>query len=93
MALSESCFSAEVGQNNSSHGPLISRTEAVAFYCEGSPAQMERLRSYAISHRRGFTIDVEIHPAAGPNRWMRLIAAPVCLGNQAARLQGPRLII
>ena len=58
-------------------GATVSRDEAVALYAEDSRARMERLRSYAIRHRRGFTIDAEIRPASGPARWMRLIAAPV----------------
>jgi hypothetical protein len=56
----------------------VTRDETVALYCEGSRAAMEKLRAYAIKHRRGFTLDVEIKPAQAPQRWMRLIAAPVC---------------
>jgi PAS domain-containing protein len=74
-------------------GVAVSREEAVALYCEGSRAAMERLRAHAIRHRRGFTIDVEIRPAAGENRWMRLIAAPVCDGDQAVRLHGLKLAL
>jgi PAS domain-containing protein len=71
----------------------IIRDEAVALYCEESRAKMERLRAYAIKHRRGFTIDVEIKAAVGEKRWMRLITAPVCDGNRAVRLHGLKLII
>jgi PAS domain-containing protein len=71
----------------------VSREEAVAFYCDESRAKMERLRAYAIKHRRGFTVDVEIRPAVGANRWMRLIASPLCLGDRAVRLHGLKLII
>lgn len=71
----------------------ISRDEAVAFYCEESRAAMERLRSYAIRHMRGFTLDAEICPAVGGRRWMRLIAFPMYEGNRAARLQGLKLLI
>jgi PAS domain-containing protein len=74
-------------------GVVVAREEAVALYCEDSRARMERLRAYAIKHGRGFSIDVEIRPAAGANRWVRLIAAPVCLGNQAVRLHGLKLTI
>ena len=57
-------------------------------------AIMERLRAYAIKHRRGFTLDAQIRPAVGGKyRWMRLIAAPVCSGERVARLHGLKLII
>jgi PAS domain-containing protein len=71
----------------------ISREESVSFYCEESRAKMERLRSYSIRHRRGFTLDVEIRAAVGEARWMRLIAAPVCENDRVTRLHGLKLII
>jgi len=71
----------------------ISRDDAVALYCEDSRTKMERLRTYAIRHRRGFTLDVEILPAMGGRRWMRLIGAPICEGNRAVRLHGMKLYI
>ena len=74
-------------------GAAVSRDEAVALYAEDSRARMERLRSYAIRHRRGFTIDAEIRPASGQVRWMRLIAAPVCEGERVVRLHGLKLIL
>ena len=69
-------------------GAHVARDEAAALYCEGSRAAMEKLRAYAIRHRRGFTLDAEIQPMQGARRWMRLIAAPVCVGRQAVRLHG-----
>lgn len=74
-------------------GAQVTREEAVGFYCEESRAAMERLRSHAIRHIRGFTLDVQIRPAAGANRWVRLIAAPVCEDGRAVRLHGLKLII
>jgi PAS domain-containing protein len=74
-------------------GAQVSRDETVALYCEPSRAAMERLRAHASKHRRGFTLDVEINPATGGRRWMRLIAAPVCKGGKAVRLHGLKLII
>lgn len=71
----------------------ITREQSVGFYCEESRAKMERLRAYAISHKRGFTVDVEIRAAIGENRWMRLVAAPVCSGSQVTHLRGLKLII
>ncbi|MFS0771802.1 hypothetical protein [Sphingomonas sp. 1P08PE] len=49
---------------------------------------MERLRGYAIRHRRGFTIDVELRTPASGARWMRLIGAPVCVEGRVVRLEG-----
>ena len=74
-------------------GIEVSRPEAVAFYSEESRAAMERLRAYAIKHRRGFTVDAEIRPAVGEPRWMRLIAAPVCDGDIPVRLHGLKLAL
>lgn len=75
-------------------GVKVTREEAVGFYAEHSRAAMERLRAYAIRHKRGFTIDAEIWPATGgASRWMRLIAAPLCDGDRVVRLHGLKLII
>jgi PAS domain-containing protein len=75
-------------------GTQVSRTEAAALYSQESRTAMERLRSYAIEHRRGFTLDAEIVPAVGSQRrWMRLIAAPICDDNRVVRLHGLKLII
>jgi PAS domain-containing protein len=75
------------------HDARLHRDEAAALYAESSRAAMERLRAYAIKHRRGFTLDAEIRPASGPARWMRLTAAPVCEGNRVVRLQGVKQFI
>ena len=74
-------------------GAQVARDEIVALYCEGSRAAMERLRAHSIKHRRGFTLDVEINPATGERRWMRLIGAPVCEGGKGVRLHGLKLIV
>ena len=73
-------------------GSTIRRDEAVALYSERSRAVMERLRAYAIRHKRGFTIDAEICPSAASSRWIRLIAAPICVDNQVVRLHGLKLM-
>lgn len=67
---------------------MVSRAEAAARYGEASRAAMERLRAYAIRHRRGFTLDAEIFTARGERRWMRLVTAPVCDGGQVLALRG-----
>jgi PAS domain-containing protein len=75
-------------------GERVNREEAVALYREESRVVMERLRAYAIEHKRGFTLDAEILPAVGGGRrWMRLIAAPICDGQRVVRLHGLKLII
>ena len=66
---------------------------AVALYCEESRAKMERLRSYALKHRRGFTLDVDIRAAVGEHRWVRLIALLICAGGKVVRLRGLKLVI
>ncbi len=69
-------------------GVTLTRTDIVQLYAEPSRSAMERLRTHAIRHRRGFTVDAEIRPASGGTRWMRLIAAPVCVRGRAVRLRG-----
>jgi hypothetical protein len=72
----------------------VGRDEAVAVYREESRAAMERLREYAIAHRRGFVLDAQIRPAGGqPERWMRLITEPVVEGGQVVLLHGLKLLI
>jgi hypothetical protein len=72
---------------------LVSRAEAAGFYREASRAPMERLRSYAIRNKRGFTLDTEISPAIGGRRIMRLIAYPVIRGGRTVRLHGLKVIV
>lgn len=74
-------------------GADIARADIVALYSEGSRATLERLRAYAIRHRRGFTLDAEIRSAVGETRWMRVIAAPVCTRSQVVRLAGLKVVI
>jgi PAS domain-containing protein len=71
----------------------ITREESVSYYCEESRAKMERLRAHSIKHTRGFTLDIEIQSAICENRWVRLVAAPVCIAGRIVRLHGLKLII
>jgi PAS domain-containing protein len=64
------------------------RTEVLPLYAEESRVLMEQLRTYAIRHRRGFTLDAELHPGDGGRRWIRLVAAPVVEHGRVVRLQG-----
>ena len=66
----------------------ISRAESLALYAEPSRAALEKLRGYALRHRRGFSLDVELRPADGALRWMRIVAAPVLEHAKPVRLQG-----
>ena len=74
-------------------GAKVDRDEALTFYAEASRAAMERLRSDAIRHNSGFTLDVEIRPAVGKDRRVRLIGMPVYEDGRAVRLHGLKLII
>lgn len=69
-------------------GSRVARSLPVSLYAEGSRVLMERLRGYAIKHRRGFTLDAEIHPANGGHRWIRLAAAPLCIDGKPVRIRG-----
>lgn len=71
----------------------INREEAAALYCDESRDVMERLRAYAIKHRRGFTVDVEIRPSMTRRHWMRLVASPICDGNRVTHLHGVKQML
>ena len=71
----------------------VTRSEALSLYSEQSRAAMERLRAHAIRHKRGFTLDVELFPAVGGNRWVRLIAGTVCEDDRVVRLHGLKVAI
>jgi PAS domain-containing protein len=74
-------------------GADVSRAEVLALYAEHSRVAVEHLRSYAIRHRRGFTLDTRIRPAIGGERWMRLICAPICEDGRVVRIHGLKLIV
>jgi PAS domain-containing protein len=74
-------------------GGNIDRKDVVPLYSVESRAAMESLRSYAIKHRRGFTLDVDIHPATGDRRRMRLITAPIVEGDVVVKLHGLKFVI
>jgi PAS domain-containing protein len=74
-------------------GAQVSRREVLGFYADESRAAMERLRAHAIEHRRGFTLDVQILPAIGKRRRMRLIAAPISHGDRVVPLEGLKFLI
>ncbi|GAA3247691.1 hypothetical protein [Sphingomonas yabuuchiae] len=59
----------------------------LALYRSESLSAVERLRAYAIRHRRGFTIDAQIQ-APGGSRWMRIVGAPQCRGKHVVALHG-----
>ncbi|WP_033073655.1 hypothetical protein [Sphingopyxis sp. MWB1] len=74
-------------------GAALKREDIVALYAEPSRAAMERLRAHAISHRRGFTIDVEIRPDRAQSHWIRLIAAPQCADGRIVGLHGLKILL
>lgn len=70
-------------------GSLVTRRSAADCYIGGSRGAMDQLRTHAIAHRRGFTIDVEIAPANGaPPLWIRLIAAPIHQNGRTIAIEG-----
>lgn len=69
-------------------GTAVPRSLAVSLYRPDSREAMEQLRAYAIRHRRGFTIDVDIRPLDGGECTMRLIAAPILEGAHVVALHG-----
>ena len=75
-------------------GSSITRETALSQYREESRAKLEYLRAYALRHRRGFTLDVDIRASSsGEHRRVRIIAAPVCSGVTPVRLHGLKFVI
>lgn len=75
-------------------GTIVSRPDALSLYCEDSRVKLERLRSHAIRHKRGFTLDIDIRAAAvGETRRVRLIGAPVCQGGKVICLHGLKFMV
>ena len=68
----------------------VTRAFTASRYEAGSRRVMERLRAYAIEHRRGFTMDAMIRRADGDLRWMRLRAVPVLRDDKVVRLTGTK---
>ena len=75
-------------------GSEISREQVLRHYREDSRIRLEHLRAYALRHRRGFTLDVDVRAAAvGEERRMRIVAAPVCTGGAPVRLHGLKFVL
>jgi len=55
----------------------IDRDSTVARYSPASRSALERIRTYAISHKLGFLLDAEISPEGADNRWIRLLAISI----------------
>lgn len=71
------------------HRPL-DRLGVLPLYRSESLSAVERLRAYAIRHRRGFTIDAQVQ-APGGSRWMRIVGAPQCQGKRVVALHGLKM--
>ena len=69
--------------------PLI-RAQTLDCYTEHSRAEMAALRTHAIRHQRGFTLDAQIRRPNGDRRWMRLSALPILQCNKVVRLCGTK---
>ena len=75
------------------HSP-VTRAQVLAHYSEDSRAKLERLRTHAIRHGVGFTLDADIRAAAiGQVRRVRIIAAPLMGDGGGVRLHGLKLAL
>lgn len=69
---------------------VIRRNDALEVYTEESRAALERLRTHALRHRRGFTLDVALRPCGERPRWMRINAAPRVADRRPVELYGTK---
>jgi len=68
----------------------LDRDGVLRLYRSESLSAVERLRAYAIRHRRGFTVDAHIRTSGG-SRWMRIVGAPQCQGARVIALHGLKM--
>ncbi|MDB5663213.1 MAG: diguanylate cyclase [Sphingomonas bacterium] len=71
-------------------GSRIDRRDIIGMYCEESRAELERLRSHAIEHRRGFSLEARIYRPDGEMRWMRLTAGTTTASGRSTHLYGTK---
>lgn len=64
------------------------RDIVLPLYRAESRSALEQLRTHAIRHCRGFTIDVQIDPPGHMFRWLRIVAVAEAEGGRAVRLRG-----
>lgn len=69
-------------------GSEVKREEAVARYSEQSKSVLERIRTYAITHKCGFILDAAITADGKGSHWIRLIAFPILEAGRVVGLQG-----
>lgn len=71
-------------------GSPLERERIAAHYPEGSLAELERVRSLAITEGSGFTFDAEIVTQAGHHRWIRITATVERDAGAVARIFGTK---
>ncbi len=74
-------------------GAALDREHTASLYSPSSRLVMEYLRAYAIRHKRGFTVDVELCPPGDESRWIRLSARPVLEQGKVVRLCGLKVAV
>ena len=67
---------------------LLCRRDIVSLYTQASREELGKLRSDAIKHGDGFTLDAEIVTAKGNRRWIRITAIVERVDGVATRLFG-----
>jgi hypothetical protein len=74
-------------------GAPITREEAVQRYRDHSRGVLERVRSFATSHKCGFLLDAEISPRNEESRWIRIAALPILEEGRLVGLRGAKRVI
>jgi|UniRef100_UPI0035CA59CC PAS domain-containing protein len=70
-------------------GTPLDRAPTAARYTAESRIALECVRVVAIRDKTGFTLDAQIHVAAG-TRWIRIVAQVDCIDGKAIRLFGSK---
>ncbi|WP_273302202.1 GGDEF domain-containing protein [Sphingomonas ursincola] len=68
----------------------LNRGDVVELYDAESREVLHRLRSHAIEHASGFTLDARITRTDGEDRWIQIVANIECEAGRPVRLNGTK---
>lgn len=74
-------------------GAPVTREDAVQRYRDHSRGVLERLRSFATSHKCGFILDAEISPRIEVSQWIRIAALPILDEGRLVGLRGAKRVL
>jgi len=74
-------------------GAPVTREVAVQRYRDHSRGVLDRVRSFATSHKCGFLLDAEISSQSEESKWIRIAALPILDEGRLVGLRGAKRIL